>query len=201
MTAPPSSMPIPTPSTYLTPDYYDRLREDVAAWTDPGEPVEPQLHRQLEALLTREARLIDDDRLEEWLELFSEDCLYWVPTDPVGADPDATVAIAFDDRRRLEDRIAWLRTGHVYAQQPRSKTVHLVGNVEAWWVAGSDDQVRVRSHAVVYEHRNADRRVLAMRCGHVLRRGAGSEGRWSIVRKVVFLHDADAGQRNLTFVL
>lgn len=187
----------PSPSTYVTPDFYELLRADVIDFRQPGPSVDPLLHREVEAFLFREARLIDDDRLEDWLDLFTSDCVYWVPTDPDGGDPATTVAIAFDDRRRLEDRIAWLRTGHVYSQQPRSRTVHSITNVEAW--AGGDE-IRVRSLATIHEHRAGERRVLAARYGHVLRRPSATDD-WAIARKAIFLNDADAGQRNLTFVL
>lgn len=198
MTAQVSQVPsMPSPSTYVTQEFYEQLRADVVEFRQPGPPVDLLVHRQVEAFLFREARLIDDDRLEEWLELFTSDCLYWVPTDPDGGDPATNVAIAFDDRRRLEDRIAWLRTGHVYAQQPRSRTVHIVTNVEAWAVG---EEVRVRSLATVHEYRAGERRVLAMRYGHILRRPPATDD-WAIVRKEIFLNDADAGQRNLTFVL
>ena len=33
-------------------------------------------------LLAREAHLLDDRDYEGWLELFTEDCLYWMPVDP-----------------------------------------------------------------------------------------------------------------------
>jgi benzoate/toluate 1,2-dioxygenase beta subunit len=187
----------PSPSTYVTPDFYELLRADVIDFRQPGPSVDPLLHREVEAFLFREARLIDDDRLEDWLDLFTYDCVYWVPTDPDGGDPATTVAIAFDDRRRLEDRIAWLRTGHVYSQQPRSRTVHSITNVEAW--AGGDE-IRVRSLATIHEYRAGERRVLAARYGHVLRRPSATDD-WAIARKAIFLNDADAGQRNLTFVL
>ena len=77
-------------------------------------------------------RLVDTDRFEEWLELFTADCLYWVPTVVAGADPTTQLCTAFDDHRRLEDRIVRLRTGTAYSQVPPSRTCRTLSNFEIW---------------------------------------------------------------------
>lgn len=38
-----------------------------------------------QSFLVREARLIDEGRFNDWLDLFTDDCLYWVPVVPGGA--------------------------------------------------------------------------------------------------------------------
>jgi len=60
------------------------------------------------------------------------------------------VNIAFDDHRRLQDRIARLRTGFAHNQEPDRRMRHIVGNVEAWAV-GTDRRVMANAH--VFEHR------------------------------------------------
>ncbi len=90
----------------------DLLRED---WPEaaPDETIRAQ------SFLTREARQIDEGRFNDWLELFTDDCLYWVPVTPGGGDPTTEVSHAFDDRRRLTDRVYWLRTGLAFSRDPR----------------------------------------------------------------------------------
>jgi len=56
-------------------------------------------------LLEREARLLDQLRYDDWLALYTAECVYWVPSTPNAGDPRREIAIMFDDRRRLEDRI------------------------------------------------------------------------------------------------
>ena len=45
-------------------------------------------------------------------------------------DPRREIAISFDDRRRMEDRIYRLRTGYAWSQAPKSRTVRMITNVE-----------------------------------------------------------------------
>jgi ethylbenzene dioxygenase subunit beta len=42
---------------------------------------------EVEAFILREARLLDEQRYADWLELFAEDAIYWVPTRPNQASP------------------------------------------------------------------------------------------------------------------
>ena len=69
----------PGPSTYVDDDYYRRLHEIAQDWSNPGPPVAPELHHEITALLNRECRLLDDGRFEEWLDLFQNQCIYWIP--------------------------------------------------------------------------------------------------------------------------
>src|SRR5262250_2096864 len=80
----------------------------------------------------REARLADEARYAEWLALWTDDGVYWVPatTDP-GADPDQHISHIYDNRARLETRVKLLQTGHRYSQEPASLMRRLVSNIEA----------------------------------------------------------------------
>jgi benzoate/toluate 1,2-dioxygenase beta subunit len=182
-------------SYYIDPSFYDRLIADLGAW-DSAPPADPSLRAPCEAFLYEEARLLDDGRFEDWLELFTSDCLYWIPSTPGGGDPRKEVSIAFDDRRRLEDRVYWLRTGYAYSQIPPSRTRRLITNVEVMR-ADRPDEVRVRSNFVIFEFRNGRARSLAGWYAHLLRR----EGeRWRIAVKRVNLIDSEHGHENMTLV-
>src|SRR5262249_50847346 len=52
--------------------------------------------QQAEDFLYHEARLLDERRFEEWLELFTADGLYWLPMDD-GTDPTLEPSILFAD--------------------------------------------------------------------------------------------------------
>lgn len=161
------------------------------------------LTTEVEALLYREARLLDDLQLTEWLDLFTEDGLYWIPI-----DEDAPVArhaaLVYDDRMRREERVHHLMHLPFPAQLPRSRTVHLVSNIEIERVEG--DVIDVRSAQVVYEVRTGDftqiglghTRALVSRAQHVLRR---VNGELKISLKKLLLIDRDMPQSNLTFII
>lgn len=183
-------------SYYVDPAFYERLIADLARWDEHGLPVGTDLREECTELLYREARLLDEARFEEWLELFTSECLYWLPGTPGGGDPRTEVTLAFDDRRRLEDRVYWLRTGFAYSQIPASRTRRLVTNMEAFH--GSDpDEIFVRSNFVVFEFRVGIQRALPGWYGHRLSR---VDGAWRIAVKQVNLIDSEHGHENLTII-
>jgi len=62
------------------------------------------LEREVENFLVREAALLDEWRLDDWLALFTEDARYMVPaTDLPTADPKETLAIINDDMAGCAD--------------------------------------------------------------------------------------------------
>ncbi len=157
------------------------------------------------AVLYREARLLDEGRLEEWLALFTTDAHYRVPL-RADADPARDPAIVQDDRAALEDRVRRLRSPVSYVQQPPSRTVHVVGNIEVEPEAAGDpgaDGAMWRAHStlVVYEARLGQTRSFAARCLHRLRVGAGPDGGLGIVEKRVLLLARDHALYHVTFLL
>jgi hypothetical protein len=56
-----------------------------------------QLTRQdAEDFLSHEAELLDQRRFEDWLKLFTEDGIYWIPVED-GTDPLLEPSILYDD--------------------------------------------------------------------------------------------------------
>jgi benzoate/toluate 1,2-dioxygenase beta subunit len=148
---------------------------------------------EAETLLLREADLLDDGDLEGWLALFTGDAVYRIP----GYDErgEHVTAIADDDRARLEDRVWRLRSGNAHAQIPPSRTCRFVTGVR---VEADGDEACVHSRLLIVEARRGERRVVAARIEHRLRRvGDGLR----IAAKTIRLVDAAFPQYNLTFVL
>jgi p-cumate 2,3-dioxygenase beta subunit len=84
---------------------------------------------EIERFFVDEAALLDEWRLEEWLELFTEDGRYLVPPlDAPDADHRTTLFLVADDRRNLASRIRQLLAGTTWAENPRSRTRRLVTN-------------------------------------------------------------------------
>lgn len=182
-------------SYYLDEDYYAELGRHRGLfdedWPEPGAAA---LH-EATIFLTREARLIDEGRFNHWLELFSDDCLYWVPVTAGGGDPGTEVSHAFDDRRRLTDRVYWLRTGLAYSQIPASRTRRVIGNVDVLELAA--ETRLVRSNFVIYEFRAGVTKVYPGWYAHTLVK-AGQD--WRIKVKRANLLDSEQYHENLTLV-
>jgi benzoate/toluate 1,2-dioxygenase beta subunit len=185
-------------SYYVSDDYYQALVENFTGWqTDEAEITDPARRDSCRRMLEKEARLLDQDRLDDWLALYAPECLYWVPATPHGGDPRREIAVCFDDRRRLEDRIFRLDNEFAWSQRPRSRTARLISNVTVY-ATGDGTEFMVRSTFLTSEFQAGDRRSYTGWYGHRLREtGAG----WEILVKQVNLIDCDQNLRNLSVIL
>src|SRR5258707_15135842 len=69
------------------------------------EVAELQVREQCRMVLEREARLLDQGRYKEWLELYTERCVGWVPGSEQAGDPRRGGAVFFAERPRLAGRL------------------------------------------------------------------------------------------------
>jgi p-cumate 2,3-dioxygenase beta subunit len=86
--------------------------------------------REIESFLIEEAALLDEWRLNEWLELMDEDAHYLIPPlDKPESDWRAALFIASDDMKTLKNRVDQLMGKMVWAENPKSRTRRLITNV------------------------------------------------------------------------
>jgi 3-phenylpropionate/cinnamic acid dioxygenase small subunit len=147
-------------------------------------------------LLAREARLLDDRDYKSWLRLFTAECLYWMPVDPLSEDGTLRLNVFYDDRAKMEDRIARLSSGSAYTEEPITLTARTFSAVEVE-EDGDEKGLAVRSNFVLVAYRSGEQRVLGGRCRHLLAR---EEDELQIVEKKVVLLGSDAPQRPMTFL-
>ena len=90
----------------------------------------PTAPRPSDAALTefvyREARLIDEKRLEEWYELFTEDARYWMPLTRGQPDGETHTSLFYEDRLLLKVRIERLKQPNAFSQQQPSFCQHVL---------------------------------------------------------------------------
>jgi 3-phenylpropionate/cinnamic acid dioxygenase small subunit len=129
--------------------------------------------REVEQFLYREARLLDERRFHQWLELFTDDVRYWMAARrnrypksskaiavldldrsvEEDSTEDAELAILDEDKHTLSARVARLDTGMAWAEDPPSRTRHLLANIEVEpGDAGSEP--KVHSNFIVYRSRS-----------------------------------------------
>jgi 3-phenylpropionate/cinnamic acid dioxygenase small subunit len=160
--------------------------------------------REVEQFLYREARLLDERRFHEWLELFTEDVRYWMAgrrnrypksskaiamldLDRYVEDDlneGADLAILDENKQTLSARVARLDTGMAWAEDPPSRTRHLLANIEVE-PADGESELAVHSNFIVYRNRSEteqDFYVGARR--DVLRR---VDGVWKIAHRKLIL--------------
>jgi benzoate/toluate 1,2-dioxygenase subunit beta len=127
---------------------------------------------KVEEFLYREARLLDTQQLEAWLDLFTEDATYWLPLERGQQDPFETSSIIHDDRTLLELRVKQARHPRAHARLPLARTVHQVGNVVV--LSEENGEIRVASTLTLVEFRNERQRVWGALVEHRLRRAGES---------------------------
>ena len=128
--------------------------------------------RAVEQFLYREARLLDERRFHEWLDLLTEDVRYRMatranryerssksiavldPTRHAEEDPEGEDALAVldEDKASLKGRVARLDTGMAWAEDPPSRTRHFIANIEVTPTSATDE-VEVRCNFIVYKNR------------------------------------------------
>ena len=125
-----------------------------------------------EQFLYHEARLLDTQQLEAWLDLFTDDATYWIPLERNQKDPIETSSIIHDDKTLLELRVKQARHPRAHARLPLARTVHQVGNVLV--SKENPQEIQVNSTLQVVEFRNDKQRLYGALVEHRLRPVNGS---------------------------
>ncbi|MEO1889896.1 MAG: aromatic-ring-hydroxylating dioxygenase subunit beta [Cycloclasticus sp.] len=186
-------------SYYLNDAFYDRLMALNESWALEGaapSAITMEDKQACESLIFTEARLADDLRLEQWLDCYSDQCVYWIPSSYPAVDPRQEITLEFHDKRRLQDRVARIRTGVAYSMVPVIRTRHVLGNVEYW--QGAENEVQARASFIIDALFEGKHRVLSGWVGYLL---VSEAKEWKIAVKQINLIDADCLQENNTFFL
>jgi 3-phenylpropionate/cinnamic acid dioxygenase small subunit len=74
----------------------------------------------------REARLLDEQRFDEWLDMFAEDGRYWMPLEHGQTDRRLTASLMDEDLLLLRIRVERLKGIRTYSQKPKSRSHHVL---------------------------------------------------------------------------
>jgi benzoate/toluate 1,2-dioxygenase beta subunit len=154
-----------------------------------------QVHFEVSGFLARECQLLDDGKIEDWVNLFSQDGLYWIPSNAYDVNPQRHVCVIYANRARLEEYVVRARSGTFWAQDPSSRTSRVVGNIQ---VEKDGDGYAVESRFVITEIRRNRLRPMAGSYLHRLIREGGS---LKIREKLVRLVNNDEPLDNLSFMV
>ena len=163
-----------------------------------------ELLREVEQFLYREARLLDERRFDAWLELFTDDVRYWMPVRTTRyprrskaiaiLDPDrheeeelskdSELGIFDESKETLRRRVARLDTGMAWAEDPPSRTRHIVSNVEVE-PADTEAEIRAYSNFVVYRTRGETEQDFYVGARRDTLRHV--DGAWKIARRTIIL--------------
>ncbi|WEK46330.1 MAG: aromatic-ring-hydroxylating dioxygenase subunit beta [Candidatus Andeanibacterium colombiense] len=136
-----------------------------------------------------EARLLDEQRFEEWLELFVEDVLYWMPAwkddTALSSDPDRELSLVYyRGKENLKDRVDRLRSGLSPVSRLLPRVVHSVTNVMV--DEAGHDEGTVFSSFVSHAYAPRTDRV-SLHFGQYEHGLVRIGGEWRIARKIIRL--------------
>jgi biphenyl 2,3-dioxygenase beta subunit len=157
---------------------------------------------EIERFYYDEAALLDSHRYEEWLALFSDDAHYFMPIRRTRTqrelDKEFTrpgeMAFFNDTKTLLAGRIKKLQSGRSWAEDPPSRTRHLVTNIRV--IEDDGRKLEVESNFHVYRTRlNSEETSWIGSRRDVLRRVDGS---FQIADRQIFLEQTVLLSRNLS---
>ena len=102
---------------------------------------------KISQFLFQEARFLDDEQWDDWIECYAPSASFWMPAwdddDQLTTDPQSEISlIYYPDRQGLEDRVFRIKTERSSATMPDTRTSHNINNIEV--VERDGDKVTVR---------------------------------------------------------
>jgi 3-phenylpropionate/cinnamic acid dioxygenase small subunit len=131
-----------------------------------------ELQHEVEQFLYLQAELLDSRRWQDYIDLFTEDGVYWMPARPEDTTWDGVPSIFAEDRNLMTVRMKRVLHPDAWSQRPLWGTNHVVGNVTVG-AGGDARQLTARSRFHMMELRRDDVRHFAGRYTHTLVRDAG----------------------------
>jgi len=150
--------------------------------------------QELIDFVVAEARLIDQQRFDEWLDLFADDGRYWMPLEWGQTDALLTGSLMYEDKLLLRIRVERLKGNRTFSQKPKSRCHHVLQTpqVDSRDEAGNRYMTWTPMHYV--ETRQDEQTLFAAWATHTL---AMIDGRLRIKLKRVDIVNCDAALGNI----
>lgn len=165
------------------------------------------LIREIEDFFYKEADLLDEREYDQWLDLLTEDIVYWMPMRKnvsfANRDKDITaendVAWFHDDKETLRKRVKQIQTGLHWADEPISRVAHVITNIrlaEPISVLGNGAKATTKCRFIVYRNRlESETDLLIGRREDTLTRAGGE---LKVARRKIILDQSVLLAKNLT---
>lgn len=169
------------------------------------ERVTPELQQEIEQFLYHESRVLDDRRFEEWFKLLADDLHYFMPTrynrlkresDKEFSAPNEA-AFFDEDKKSIAMRIRRLNTGMAWAEDPPSRTRHMVSNVVIR--PRGNGEYEVDCYYMLYRSRLEREVEIFVGMRHDVLRRTDSEAGFEVAKRTIILDQATLLARNLSF--
>ncbi len=167
------------------------------------------LKQEVEEFLYDESELLDSRRFEEWLDLLTDDLVYFMPMRRNVKHGDQAarentkegedISWFEDDKWTMAKRVEQIMTAKHWAEEPLSRVCHMVSNVQVLDAQPSveaAETVTVKSRFLVYQNRvETENYLFVGKRTDALRRDGGS---FKIARREIILDQNVLLAKNLT---
>ncbi|WP_114194580.1 3-phenylpropionate/cinnamic acid dioxygenase subunit beta [Edaphovirga cremea] len=169
-----------------------------------NKPISLELYHHITQFLYHEAALLDDWQFRAWLDLLEDDLRYTMRTTVNAQTRDRrksiqppTTWIFNDSKSQLERRVARLETGMAWAEEPPSRTRHIISNC---MISETDlpDVLSVRvNYLLTRSQKERDEMIYVGTRTDLLRRRSTTEG-WGLCGREIILDQAVITSHNLS---
>ena len=169
-----------------------------------GALVSPALHHEISDFLYLEAELLDDWKFREWLDVVAQDVRYFMRSTTNAQTRDRrrsiqppTTWIFNETWYQLERRVARLETGMAWAEEPPSRTRHLITNLRIREAADGDGYEVRCNYVLQRSQKERDVTTYIGKRVDRLRRAEGTHG-WQIHYRDITLDQVVITSHNLS---
>lgn len=204
MSSPAASADKPDYATYpsLTREEADAAARQLLALAGEGVSVSDALLAEIQRFYHREARLLDEERYDQWYALLADDLFYWMPLvenrfrrDKRPLLDPAAMAL-FDERKAdIAVRIGRIASNLVWTEDPPTRHVYLISNIEAFETAVEGEY---EIHSAFQQYRNRSEHDVASLVGRrrdIIRR---VDNGFQIARRLILLPQSVLLTKNLS---
>ena len=126
------------------------------------------IQRKVEKFLYFQAEVLDERRWEEWLDLFTDDGVYWMPASKDQDGGEGQPNIFYEDYHLMNMRIRRVEHPYAHSQAAGHRTSHVVSNVIIQNEDSDKGEVVVSSRFHVVEYRLDEQRYFGGKYTHTL---------------------------------
>src|ERR1700756_274075 len=182
----------------------------ILASIDGARRADCDIHFEVGQFYYTEAELLDDGRFTDWLDLLADDLDYWMPTrtnrlrrqQALSISARGEAAFYDETKESLAWRIRRFDSGMAWAEDPPSRTRHLVTNVVVHHIdpdhheGVTENYLPVPSGFLVSRNRlEREENLFAGRRVDILRRVAGG---LQVARRVILLDQSVLQAKNIS---
>jgi 3-phenylpropionate/cinnamic acid dioxygenase small subunit len=164
----------------------------------PGTP----LYGEIVRFLYVEAKLLDEGRFNEWVELFAEDIRYTMPirTTQHRKSGEGFQDVGFFDENliSLQTRVKRLETDAAWAETPPSRTRHFITNILAKPADGASEFKVVSNFMITRTRADRDYQMFTGVRNDILRRAG--EGQFKIAKREILIDQTVITGTNLSIL-